>query len=175
MHWKNILIIIGVYLIIFGSIFYLLLPNPEENSEEITAREIFVDLFKDVRDRLTLRNLANPFDAIRRIEISKHILPTSCIFRRNFDCVFFKPDKIANTLTFQFQNTLGKTVTIMNVEARGDISCIEEVNKQVRNLDEFYVRLSNCTFAGKDSRLIIRYHEGSPQFSRPAEGRIIVK
>jgi hypothetical protein len=174
MRWKGIVLLVGLYLIIFGLIFYIMIPKTD-NENEVTVNEVFKDIKTDVKSKFSFKNLKNPFGFISKIKITKYLLPTSCYFRKDFECIYFSPNKEDGSLIFQFENNMGKTVNIIEVQAKGDINCSSKFDILLKQADKFYVKLENCTFSGRESKLIINYHQGVPSLYRPSEGRIIVR
>ncbi|MFT4304550.1 MAG: hypothetical protein ACMXX8_00520, partial [Candidatus Woesearchaeota archaeon] len=162
-------------LIIFGSIFYVLMPKEENIDDETTATEVINNFFSQLKTKLSFKNLSNPFAFLSNINIRRYISPTSCTFRRNFECTYFRPIVEQNILLFEFRNILGREVVIKNIQINGEISCEKEINKNVKNLESITITMKNCTFDGIESEVVINHHDHNPNFLMPSRGRIIVK
>jgi hypothetical protein len=181
MRWKGIIIIISVYLVIFGLIYVLLLPS-EESENDTTAGDIFKEINNDLKSKLSFKNFKNPFNFLLDIKLKQYFLKDSCYFKRDFNCIYFNFDKEKNILIFNFKNTMVKTVFVQDLNLIGQINCSMEINELIDYQDDFFIKLEDCVYDGnfsrfksKSSDMIINYHEGLAQFSKKSQGKLYVR
>lgn len=176
MKLKYIALIIGIYLVIFGFIFYLLLPTEtEETIDDVTATESLKYFFSNFVSNFSFRNFINPFGFFSNFKFSSIFIIESCDFSRGIDCLYFSYDKEEKFIIFELENQLNRNIHLMDIEIFGDVICRERYNLSISNRDSLFVRLDDCEFKGHEGLIILRYHEGSPTFYRMVEGSIKVK
>ena len=178
MNWKNLSLIIGIYLVVFGFIFYLLLPTESDDTiDDVSAGEALGYFFSNFRSSFTrsILSLGNSFGFVSDIRLSRYFLSSSCNFRRDIACEYFTFDLDKQEVVFQLVNKMDKFIYVLDVELRGDINCYAQSNATLRKDAFFFIRLDDCIFNGTESTIRLRYHEGNPNFYRVVEGRLIAK
>lgn len=189
MNKSSWVLIIVIYVVLFTSIFFYFSFNSSSFDNDGGKNQ---NLWEDVKESLSKiwgsiwqgvmdTDFEKPINKIGKkiegIDITKSILPISCVVNRDFECIFFAFNNEKGEALFNLKNKMSRKIVFKGVELSEGVVCTVEDERVFHPDEEFYVKLENCEFKDEKVSLKINYYysDSSENFMRSAQGDILIK
>ena len=141
------------------------------------VKSIFSDIWSSLTSIQIEESVNKIEDSVKNVSVGKHILPTSCIFNKNFKCLLFAPNVENGEMLFNFKNSVDEDIVLVSAEISEGIKCGVDENRLIEKNAEFYIKIKNCTLDDVEGKMKLYYHiaGSTSDFTKYSEGTLIVK